>query len=794
MKKNIMILFLLTTAFFSQSLFASPSMILGSIRCDMARYFFYSKAFGLENLLAGHIPLWNPHIFCGFPYISAAQSSLFYPLNVIYLLAGVARGMNLFIAAHIFLAGLGIVLLLNEFRVRPLAQLAGATAFMFSAPLVCRIYPGHLGLLGTSPWVAFVCLFAYRIYRYDTFRESIFLSLGLGLLLLSGTNQYCYYVFIALLLYSLFLFLELWKKGDGKKMTRFSLFIVTGIILGLALSSIQLIPGIEFSINSNRQHLPYSFSSSCSFPPENMVTFLCPFFFGNPNNGTYWGRWYHWEACSYFGIISLLLSLIAFLGLRKNENKNHVIAFGIFAALFIIASLGGYTPFFKILYSFFPGISMFRAHSRFLFIGIFFLSLLVGLGLENLLRGDSDMRKSIILRFLLPAIVVVAGFSLFFSLHGSENNYEPWKKLIYSSWKINEFLNQGAKPPFYLDNQKVIIATFDSALRQIFRLLIFLSFFGLFISFKDVRKTGYLIVILLVADMFSFGIGYLPMLDSRQLHMDPGTKSFISSDPSKFRIVNESSLKNCCMIEKIEDACGYESQYPKDYFNFVNYSQGDIELSSPILSEIRRMSEMTTLLNVKYQIADRDMVLSEQGGFQKVYQNEKSEILLIPGHPARAFFVRHVDVLRHEEILPELARADFVSRHKAFVEEPLPVTLEPGAKEEGLASIKIITYENNRIVLDTKNSTRGLLVFCDAYYPGWTARVNGRPQKIFRTDYLFRGIFLEAGDNHIEFSYLPASLNYGALISSCALILIVLLSGFLCPSIKRREPAPTPPP
>ena len=35
-----------------------------------------------ERILAGHLPLWNPHVFGGMPYHTNPEAMLFYPLKL----------------------------------------------------------------------------------------------------------------------------------------------------------------------------------------------------------------------------------------------------------------------------------------------------------------------------------------------------------------------------------------------------------------------------------------------------------------------------------------------------------------------------------------------------------------------------------------------------------------------------------------------------------------------------------------------------------------------------------------
>lgn len=70
-----------------------------------------------------------------------------------------------------------------------------------------------------------------------------------------------------------------------------------------------------------------------------------------------------------------------------------------------------------------------------------------------------------------------------------------------------------------------------------------------------------------------------------------------------------------------------------------------------------------------------------------------------------------------------------------------------------------------------------LLVFAEAYFPGWTATLDGRSADLFRVNYLFQGVEVPAGDHEVVFKYQPGSLRLGLLVSAVSVGLWVLLFG-----------------
>jgi hypothetical protein len=84
----------------------------------------------------------------------------------------------------------------------------------------------------------------------------------------------------------------------------------------------------------------------------------------------------------------------------------------------------------------------------------------------------------------------------------------------------------------------------------------------------------------------------------------------------------------------------------------------------------------------------------------------------------------------------------------------------------------ILSYSPEQIVIDVNAPQPGYLVLTDAYYPGWTATVDGRPAEIERADIMFRAVKIPSGQHRVEMRYQLQSFSIGLAISiGTALIL-----------------------
>ena len=66
------------------------------------------KQFTLDSLRDGEIPLWNPYLFAGAPFLANGQHSMLYPFSVLFLVLPLAKAFGWFALSQVWLAGLSM--------------------------------------------------------------------------------------------------------------------------------------------------------------------------------------------------------------------------------------------------------------------------------------------------------------------------------------------------------------------------------------------------------------------------------------------------------------------------------------------------------------------------------------------------------------------------------------------------------------------------------------------------------------------------------------------------------------
>ena len=351
--------------------------------------FYPWRLFAAQTLKSGFLPLWNPHQFCGTPFVANSQSAVFYPFNLLFCVFPVARAFGISVLLHLFLTGSFMYVFLRSPALglgRP-AALLGAVAWQ-----MCHWQVAWLALptfLCVSCWLPLALLLVDRAAERPTARRATALGLCLGVMLLAGHLQIAAYCLGLITAYALFRIMPL-LKTRWKPLTGAALLAVA-LLLGIAAP--QLLPSVELSRMSHRAGgavnlKAYAGYVNLAVPPVNLVTALSPGFFGSPTRGTYWGvgtnggPGAYMENALYGGALTLLLAIAALLTTWRTLGVTRF--FALAALVSLLLALG--TPLNGILFFGIPGWAQTGSPGRILVLWSFCLPVLAAVGLDTLLR------------------------------------------------------------------------------------------------------------------------------------------------------------------------------------------------------------------------------------------------------------------------------------------------------------------------------------------------------------------------------------------------------------------------
>ena len=725
---------------------------------DLAGFLYPTYHFAQEWLTRGVIPLWNPYIFGGTPFVGDIQSALFYPLNLLtYFLSNPLqyRDLQYLSVLHFYIAGAGMFALLrygklaaDDKQLNRLACLAGALAFAFSDLFITHF--GNLNLIASAAWLPLVFLFFTRAVHENLkpvfFKFSLLAGMTLALAFFAGHIQPFLFIVLTLALYAAFRI-----ATNRAQWQHIALVLALTLGVGIGLSAVTFLPALELTQLSVRNAFTYQDAAQFSLPPLELVGMFVPGFFGRgPENA--WGPWSRVEV-GYLGIFPLLLALLAII-LRRNAKT---MFFVLLSVVGLLLALGGYAILHGWLFQFVPGFGQLRAPTRFVFLMDFGLAVLAAIGFDALISPMNDALRQMFRR-------VVRGGAWVALLVALVSGALALGILI---------LGQGQDPALF---QRIANAANGVGF---FILLLAFSFALLLARAREwlsTRVWSLLALALIFFDLFSLG-AYVDIGRS-----DP-TLGYQRADIVEF-------LKNNTGLARIDSRTDVEGLWRPD--TGLLYRLQDVYGDNPlVLNDFNTYWENIqgrdkigySLLNVKYVLTRRGTPMPpnfvqafEGGGGITVWENKCA----VP----RAWVVYNSFVPSDWESVLKLARRSCLDPGIALGLQYAPAVMGQGARELRQGGVitgtaTVTGYGPNEILLDAEARTEGFVFLSEIFTPGWRAFVDGVEVPVVRANYLFRAIPITAGTHQVRMMYEPLSFRVGAIISASTVLTIITMFGIL---------------
>jgi hypothetical protein len=725
----------------------------------------------------GTIAYWMPSMLCGQPTGAAFFADMFYPTSLVRLIVPVQIVWTWTFIAHLFIAGLGTYLFLKELKVNALPAALGGVAYMLAGSLLSLTYGGHDGRLIGSALMPLALFFLHR--GVDRRRLIFFLLTGLvlGLQLLSGHLQKVYYTGLILVAYFAYALINtLSRERSARLALRLCAYFLVGLGLGVALSAVQYLPIYGNLPSASRgSERGYEYASSWSMPVVETFDLLTPKFSGGLQ--AYWGKNQFKLHSEYLGILPLLFAFIAVL--RRWKDRNVKFFTFTFAGVLLMA-WGGNTPFYRIPYYLFPGISKFRGPAMIFFLAAFSLVVLAGLGLDYMLRElrEEDSRKTI-RTTLIGAAVPLVLLIVFAALKGAvmpllraATEQSPQKLAALS-----------ANYPAIVSGLlfAVVVAAVGTALvyaavKRRLRPVVF----GALTAAVMVCDVG------LSLNLWNEQKGYIRGVPPPKEYFAPDEAvAFLKQDTSLHRVLPwhyERSDDGVLAYNGIQSVAGQIPNPLQTYQDFLGSGSSVMFRPDNLLNP-----NFMNLANIKYVISvtlpEDDSRYDEQSrqAIQQIrsYVNQPRFELAFTGQKYAVY--RNKDVLPRafvtsgfkvaadkQELLGMLQRPEVNPARTALLyQDP---GFPPGPDTAGVA--RIVKYDCNEVRITASLATPGLLVLTDCYSPEWGATVDGRPAKVLQAYHTFRAVQLPAGNHDVVFRYNPRYYQAGAGISIFALLFL----------------------
>lgn len=737
---------------------------------DLAQFLYPTYKFAAEWWRRGILPLWNPYLFAGMPFVGDIQSEIFYPLNLLTFLISsplTFRDMEFLSILHFFIAGTGMYVFLRFARLgaicndasQPLhraACLAGAMAFEFSDLFITHF--GNLNLIAVAAWLPLVLLFYRRAVLDRRIGFATMAGIFLAVAFLAGHVQSFLSIVVTLVLFAFYHMMDGGQRTEDERHPSFVFRLSSALVLlafialvAFGLSAPTLLPSIEMTQHTLRAAFSYDQAAQFSLPPAQLIGLFVPGFFGRgPQNA--WGPWPRVEV-GYLGVLPILLALLALI-LRRDALTRF---FGVLALLGFGLALGGYAVLHGWLYQFMPGFGQLRAPARFIFLFDFALAALAAFGLDYLLHALPRQSEMVFKRMIRAA---------------------PWIFLLIalaagSTAYAILILGQG--------QDAVLFARIANAVNALAFFIVLLALsLGLIIAratrFFHRTTWAALALALIFFDLFSLG-AYVDLSadDPTRVFDHPDAVAFLKSDGSFYRVdpretdVDRVWPADTSILQNLFDINGDNPLVLADFDRYWN-AMGS------------RSSALYDLLNVKYLIGRKNVPL-DRAKFRLAFDGDPAlSIFENTRTLPRAFIVFNSDdVPDHAAALAAIHASDFDPTQTVVLERAVGRGDSRIAPAQN-ADVKIAGYGPNEILLKTNAPSAGILVLSEVYYPGWRAWVEDltsspqaswREVEVLRANYLFRAIELPAGEHGVRLLYDPVSFKFGAGLFALTLLVLI---------------------
>jgi len=374
------------------TIFFSPVLFSNRLLAPSDGIIYYFPGFYWDS------GLWNQYLFSGFPQFADPQLMTWYLPRLLFK---TVASFNAFVLSAYVMAACftyGYVYKLTQSKG---SALLSGICFSMSGFLIAHL--GHTTIIHAAAWLPLMIWGFEELKHKFSAKWLVITASAVALCCLAGHSQI--FVF-SLGLCGLYVIIMTWYTT---KSILWKYFLRAGIavLIGVLLASIQLIPSLELSMQSLRASMDYQAFVSFSLNIKQTVMLLFPYVFGGSEllAYPYFGVWNLTELAGYVGWIPLILAGIA---LVIKFNNRHVIFWASIAIIALLLSLGDATPLAKLMFHV-PIYNLFRAPARHLMEFVFAISVLAGIGLNEI--RNQKLHKHVNL-YIIIAVLAMINMSL----------------------------------------------------------------------------------------------------------------------------------------------------------------------------------------------------------------------------------------------------------------------------------------------------------------------------------------------------------------------------------------------
>jgi hypothetical protein len=709
------------------------------------------------------IPLWNPDVLGGRPFLGDPQTAIFSPFSVPVYLLPFWKSLAFMSILKLWVGAFGAFLMARELRLRQGGALLTGLVFGFSLWSVTWVSWTLASVWAFLPWL---CFLSERSVRRPAPWPVAGLAAVVALQWFGGHPSSSVQILTVVTLAWVVRVLASpsLRAGAGRRL----LALAGGLALGTALAAVTLVPFAELLLESADLEVRTDASALMHQPADRLLALFLHDWWGSGNDGL--SLSFSLEHAYYVAALPLMLAAAA-LVLRPRRERIAVAAL----AVAMLAIVSGLPPLYDLVVQL-PGLRA-ANNGRFAVVAVLCFALLAGWGLDDLIGGGQSQARR---RTVLAVAAALLAFPVLLVVGRGKVDFGPFGDALRVAWGF-------ADPD---GNSEALI--------RLASVLEWLLLAGLALGLLALRARGRLgsaafvaLALALVAfDLFKAGMGFNPAIpgSTASQPITPALRYLQDQRPARFTALAPKRSNalvlplppNVAMRYGLHDARGYAQPTEKRYFELwrsaIAADSGCYYFFCTVLADsspkaLRALGLMgvSDLLQSPADPSLRGLPVAYSGSDARVYRN--------PSALPRAFLVDRQRVVPDgDAALAAVVAPGFPARSVAVTERRVRGLPEAGAAPSGVPGTARVTHDGaERVAVDTRADRPTMLVLTDSWFPGWTATVDGRSVSVERVDYVIRGVPVPAGAHRVEFRYEPASVRIGWVTSALALAAILLL-------------------
>lgn len=263
------------------------------------------KLFTAMWLKQGVLPLWNPYIFAGLPWIGDINQSVLYPSTLLFIALPTAIALNWLIILHYVLTAIGMYLLSKLFLKQSWQQFLATGLWTLSTQIAGST--NNFSTLQSLAWLPWVLWAGWFVTKHRAAR--ILFAFLVLLQFLGGYPQHVIFSIVYAVILSV-----VQKRKRFWDIGWLLHWVETGIYT-LLISAVAWIPFVDDLLHSTRMEQSAQQAQVGSLDPVMLIKPFAPYFFDHSVIGMKWGPAWNGQpnmvfVITLFGMLVLGWSLL----------------------------------------------------------------------------------------------------------------------------------------------------------------------------------------------------------------------------------------------------------------------------------------------------------------------------------------------------------------------------------------------------------------------------------------------------------------------------------------------------